>query len=421
MEVAETTHAEPAGWNRVLSARAAAWIAAVLIAAGLLLGLSLWLARVHLVWTPPPVGVLIVRKEKPSLRDTYVSVETWKERDFARRPALATALKKAGILHLLAAHEWEKAGARAPRLHDFENRLVRVLFWLLLACTALYLMNLGIRARWLGVAASSSAAASFAILSLILVVRAVDSRHAPFSNLYEFLFAFAWSIMAIYLALEKVGLRSGIPGRAGPMPGPASGPGRAGNARLAGGFVAPVALGLVAYAGSLPESWSEVQRLMPALESPWRKYHIFTGVASYGAAAVAFGMAAAYLLQAALSRGDDSRAVRWLPSLEAADRMMHQAMRVALPFFTLLLITGAIWGKQAWGRYWGWDPKETAAFVTWLIYLVYFHVRMRSGRAGWLPALIAILGFCSVSFTLFGLNMLSQYAQTLHSYATSQR
>jgi cytochrome c-type biogenesis protein CcsB len=385
------------------TARAAAWVAAVLIAAGLLLGLSLWLARVHLVWTPPPVGVLIVRKEKPGLRDTYVSVETWKERDFARRPALAAALRKAGILRLLTAHEWEKAGRRTPRLHDFENRLVRVLFWLLLACTALYLVNLGVRARRLGVAASSSAAASFAILSLILVVRAADARHAPFSNLYEFLFAFAWSIMAIYLALEKVGLRSGI------------------NARLAGAFVAPLALGLVAYAGSLPESWSEVQRLMPALESPWRKYHIFTGVASYGAAAVAFGMAAAYLLQAALSRGDDSRAVRWLPSLEAADRMMHQAVRVALPFFTLLLITGAIWGKQAWGRYWGWDPKETAAFVTWLIYLVYFHVRMRSGRAGWLPALIAILGFCSVSFTLFGLNMLSRYAQTLHSYATSQR
>jgi cytochrome c-type biogenesis protein CcsB len=344
-----------------------------------------------------------VSKEKPGFHDTYVSVERWGASEFARRPALGAALERAGILHLLMAHQWQEAGKRAPRFHDFENKVVRVLFWLLLACSALYLVHLGIRARWVGIIASSSAVASFGVLSLILIVRAADARHAPFSNLYEFLFAFAWSIMAIYLALEKVGLRSGM------------------NARLAGAFIAPVALGLVAYAGSLPESWSEVQRLMPALESPWRKYHVFTGVASYGATAVAFGMAVMYLLQSALSRGDKSRAVRWLPSLEAADKMMHQAMLVALPFLTLLLITGAIWGKEAWGRYWGWDPKETAALVTWLIYLVYFHVRTQLGWAGWKTALIAILGFGSVMFTLFGVNMLSQYAQTLHSYATSQQ
>ncbi len=102
-----------------------------------------------------------------------------------------------------------------------------------------------------------------------------------------------------------------------------------------------------------------------------------------------------------------------LPSAERLDRLAFSLTFFGFPFMTLILITGAIWAHEAWGRYWGWDPKETTALVTWLIYAAYVHARRTPGWSGRKAALISILGFFSVLFTYLGANLV---LSGLHSY-----
>lgn len=102
-----------------------------------------------------------------------------------------------------------------------------------------------------------------------------------------------------------------------------------------------------------------------------------------------------------------------LPDPERLDRMAYNLIMFGFPFMTLILITGAIWAHEAWGRFWGWDPKETTALVTWLIYAAYIHARRTRGWAGRKAAVIAVVGFFSVLFTYLGANLV---LSGLHAY-----
>jgi len=104
-----------------------------------------------------------------------------------------------------------------------------------------------------------------------------------------------------------------------------------------------------------------------------------------------------------------------LPKSSKIDEMAYRSIMVAFPIMTLIIVTGAIWANQAWGRYWGWDPKETASLVTWIIYLLYLHTRITKGWTGKRSAYISIIGFISVVFTFLGVNLL---LSGLHAYAT---
>jgi cytochrome c-type biogenesis protein CcsB len=104
-----------------------------------------------------------------------------------------------------------------------------------------------------------------------------------------------------------------------------------------------------------------------------------------------------------------------LPEPKALDRYAYRSIMVAFPIMTLVIVTGAIWANQAWGRYWGWDPKETASLITWIIYLLYLHSRITHGWTGRRTAYISIIGFVSVVFTYLGVNLLMS---GLHAYAT---
>ena len=104
-----------------------------------------------------------------------------------------------------------------------------------------------------------------------------------------------------------------------------------------------------------------------------------------------------------------------LPDSRKIDEMAYRSIMVAFPIMTLIIVTGAIWANLAWGRYWGWDPKETASLVTWLIYLLYLHTRITKGWMGKRSAYISIIGFVSVVFTFLGVNLL---LSGLHAYAT---
>lgn len=106
--------------------------------------------------------------------------------------------------------------------------------------------------------------------------------------------------------------------------------------------------------------------------------------------------------------------VNWLPSLEILDAMAYKAIAFGYPVFTIgALIFGMIWANKAWGRYWGWDPKETWALITFLVYSVYLHARLTKGTKGIWNAIISVIGFLVTLFTLFGVNFL---LSGLHSY-----
>ena len=117
--------------------------------------------------------------------------------------------------------------------------------------------------------------------------------------------------------------------------------------------------------------------------------------------------------QAGAARTDRSLLGR-LPSLATLDRIAYRTVIVAFPVYTFAVIAGALWAEVAWGRYWGWDPKETCAFVTWVIYAAYLHARSTAGWRGRRAAWISVVGFASIMFNLFFVNMV---VSGLHSYA----
>jgi cytochrome c-type biogenesis protein CcsB len=108
------------------------------------------------------------------------------------------------------------------------------------------------------------------------------------------------------------------------------------------------------------------------------------------------------------------RLVNALPSLEVLDRLTYRAVTLAFPLLTLMVITGAVWANESWGRYWGWDPKETWALITWLFYATFLHTRIAHGWQGRRSAILAVLGFVAVLFTYLGVSFL---LPGLHSYA----
>jgi cytochrome c-type biogenesis protein CcsB len=131
-------------------------------------------------------------------------------------------------------------------------------------------------------------------------------------------------------------------------------------------------------------------------------------VVSYGVLTVSFGAAVLRLAQ-----GEGTRFAR-LPSAHVFDNAAHASVVVGFPLLTLGVALGAYWANSAWGRYWGWDPKETASLVTWLIYGAYLHMfNQRSWRGG-RGAIILLVGYAAILFTYFGVNL---WISGLHSYA----
>ena len=163
--------------------------------------------------------------------------------------------------------------------------------------------------------------------------------------------------------------------------------------------------GTVLYARAAP--------VVPALRSYWLVVHVTTITISSGLLLVP-GVASLLFLLRRSGRG--GALVERLPSAAALDRLAYRTTIVAFPLYTFGVIAGAIWAEAAWGRFWGWDPKETVAFVAWVVYAAYLHARAtagwRSGRAAW----INVAGLAVVLFNLFFINMV---VAGLHSYAGS--
>ena len=224
--------------------------------------------------------------------------------------------------------------------------------------------------------------AAFLALAGSLLARAVVVERGPWGNMYEFSIAFAVGIIGGYLFLAR---RYPI--------------------RSIGFLPLGVALFLAGYAATLP---AMIEPLVPALDNPpLLTVHVAMAMIAYGVLAISFAAAVGYLVQ-----GEDDR-YAWLPSHEVLDAVAYRSVVIGFPIFATMIILGSYWASIAWGRYWGWDPKETSALVTWLIYAVYLHARNQPGWRGRPAALVLVIGFGAVLFTYFG----NLFFSGLHSYS----
>lgn len=215
----------------------------------------------------------------------------------------------------------------------------------------------------------------------------VGYGHVPLASLYESLIFFSLTIGIIYLFVEYRY-----------------------RFRVIGFFAALSAFLALAYA-SLPSVGSQIQPLMPALQSNWLIIHVMTYFFGYAALTLAFCVSLLFLLKSA-GKNPDAGFFGHIPGFKTLDDLTYQLVMFGFLFITLGLITGAVWAEQAWGRYWGWDPKETWSLITWFVYATLLHARLMRGWEGKRLAYLSILGFAAVLFTYFGVNLLPG----LHSY-----
>jgi len=269
---------------------------------------------------------------------------------------------------------------------------------------AVYIAHLVHRGRWIGRVATGLTVVAWGTLTSGLVARGLEAGHWPLTNRYEFALCFTWVIVTVYLLLEA-----------------------SWRERRAGPFVLAVVLLVATYAVTRPADERAIAPLLPALRSVWLQVHVLTAMVGYGA----FGVAAGLGLMRLLWRTSPSliggacpatASTRGGEPVEGAgggiERTMYRAVALGFPWLTLGILTGAIWAQNAWGRYWGWDPKETWALITWLWYLLILHVRpLRRWRGRRLAGLV-VAGFGLVLFTFIGVPWLVRTVrlESLHGF-----
>lgn len=232
------------------------------------------------------------------------------------------------------------------------------------------------------------------LLALGVICRGFAAGRVPWSNMYEFATTGACVVAIAYLVLLRRLRLSwlGLP---------------------LSGFV------LVVLGVSIAVLYTPVAGLIPALQSYWLVIHvsaavIATGVFTVGALASLLQLVKARQERKLVANPDAPRGyLARLPSAEAIDRVAYRLHAFAFPVWTFALIAGAIWAEHAWGRYWGWDPKETWMFITWVCYAAYLHARTTAGwrnKVSW----ISLVAYATMLFNLIGVNV---FLSGFHSYA----
>ena len=217
-----------------------------------------------------------------------------------------------------------------------------------------------------------------------IILRWQAAGRPPFSNMFESLVLFAWAVSAIYL-LMRIWIRIPL-------------------------LAAPAAL-MSALAMAYASTFGfEIQPLVPALQSNWLSFHVFTCFMGYGGFAVSFCAGIGFLI-AARTGSTVTAATK-----DTLENVMARTVSFGFIFLSLGIITGAVWANSAWGTYWSWDPKEVWSLITWLIYAAFLHCRFMRGWKGQRAAWISVLGFISVLFTYVGVNLL---LSGLHSYGSN--
>jgi len=339
---------------------------------------------------------------------------------------------------------------------QFENFLSNFSFLILFLSMIYYWINLSFNFQNKNIGTVGMGLANFSIF-LLLVLRWKESGHFPLSNLYESFLFLSWNLTLIHLILEKMS----------PFPSLLS----KGSEKFIGALTSPTALFTNAFATfSLPEDMKASAPLVPALQSNWLMMHVTVMILSYSALIFGSLFSIAFLILTYTNQknptqkntqifsknmeltntnenlANTSISVTSLPtavdqkflalsftnnvynpSLEKInlgstkkakladdlDNLSYRILGVGFPLLTIGILSGAVWANEAWGSYWSWDPKETWALLTWLVFAIYLHTRIIKGWQGTKPAIIASLGFFIVWICFLGVNLLGE---GLHSY-----
>jgi len=212
-----------------------------------------------------------------------------------------------------------------------------------------------------------------AFQGISILLRTIAAGRLPLSNMYEFSSTFILLAGLVYLVFERwYGVRQ------------------------LGAIVLPLIVAMATYVWLLPSDLREVDALIPALQNrPLMTIHVSMAILAYATFAVAFAAAVLFLIA-------NRWRVTWLPGPDLLDDLAFRAVTIGFPALSLVLILGSVWAYRAWGTYWQWDPKETSALFTWLIYGVYLHTRSLRGWRGNRSAVILLVAFAAVVFTYFG-------------------
>lgn len=267
-----------------------------------------------------------------------------------------------------------------------ENVLFTITMLLYFAAMILYFMLIALKNERLAAFAKGVLFGGFVLHTAALVLRGIGAGRLPMTNQYEFAASFAWGLCLVSLIFI-----------------------RKYHFDVLGAFAAPVIFLVIGYAAMQSR---DVHELMPALRSNWLGFHVSTAIIAYGSFGVSFAISLVFLLRDKISAGSflDSH----IPPKNKLDMISYRAVSLGLLFLTFCMISGAIWAERAWGSYWSWDPKETWSLITWLIYAVYLHQRLRKGWRGKSAAIFAVIGFICVLFTYIGVNT---FLPGIHSYA----
>ena len=246
---------------------------------------------------------------------------------------------------------------------------------------------------------------------VMLISRAGESGHAPFSNLYESMALFIWALTVGYIIMEvKYKLK------------------------VIGAFVMSIAFFSMFAASMLPYRFKAIGPLNPALQNKWKwmvalfekigieryaigwlDFHVFTTFIGYAAFAIAFGISIMYLIKVRGEKGGkEGSLMSKLPSSKMLDEISYRGIAWGFPFLGIGIVSGAVWANAAWGTYWSWDPKETWSLITWFVYAAYLHARVTRGWRGTKCAWVSILGFLAILFLYWGVSFI---LPGLHAYA----
>jgi cytochrome c-type biogenesis protein CcsB len=231
-----------------------------------------------------------------------------------------------------------------------------------------------------------------------IVARGFAAHRVPWGNMYEFSSCVAFVAVSAFLVLVFRGYVE----------------------RSLGAFVM---LPVVLYMGlAATKLYTAAGPLVPALNSYWIKIHVAAAITASGAFLLSGVVALLYLLKA---RYDEALAAQrsprfpvslgsQLPAAQVLDRVSYVVIAFAFPVWTFAIIAGAIWAESAWGRYWGWDPKETWSFITWVLYAGYLHARATAGWKGRKAAWVAVAAATALVIDYYVVNI---FVVGLHSYA----
>ena len=295
---------------------------------------------------------------------------------------------------------------------------VAVVFVYLIAMAAFFAHAIW-RRRATAVAAVGVTVAGLGLHLGSLVSRARAAGRAPWGNMYEFSLAGTFVMVTVFLVVVHPRVKAPL----------------LGGATLAAAIVV-LGVGWVLY--------PETTELVPALRSRWLTFHVFLAMSGSGILGLGALVSSAYLLKArwesihllvappsrvdangvlvgavgpgaAPARVERPRGLlAWLPSAERLDQAAYRVILLGFPVWTMAIIAGAIWGEQAWGRYWGWDPKETWSFVVWTVFAGYLHARATAGWKGRRAAWLAVAGGSCLAINFYAVNL---WITGLHSYA----